>query len=516
MFVRWWWTGVDGMVCGMLRVCFWAVMTAVGVASATTGASAQSLESCSQTLGRARAQRLVNQCINTSTATHPPCNAVNDCATISEHIAFMCKNNLGANPPAYCGESEGLSKLSERGVGERYEKTIAAEHRHIRRLGEELRQTRLKLEPLAQQNKDAALAVKKSRLDFDQEVRLAKAAYAKYKAASVKPTTLDLDAVRHDLLAQLDAVVKHEKELAKDAAAITATDLRLAELNSDATIARLSIKDQLRDMKEAKLLIDAGAAKLALDAKKQPALLADATALKAASVQAAATIQAVVPMDAEAGKTAAAVTLLAQATPSGVFARSLAFKAAQKSAVDRALAETEWREIDQAQRSADARRSPTAPSAKSAGCDLERVDFRNFSYAYPENPKVRPSVYKNGTEGGSKDEWANKISSVKYFDLDGIDKKEAVVFIQGPPSAHSGPQNELIFLQLDPQCRVQTLKRLSGGVTEGVMKAKSYFYGDTILEGVEGMGGNFATGTETVELRYVNGELKEFSRKVDR
>ncbi|WP_109808533.1 hypothetical protein [Sphingosinithalassobacter portus] len=45
---------------------------------------------CSADIGATKAQQLVDQCINVSPATHPPCNAANSCAMIEAEIARGC------------------------------------------------------------------------------------------------------------------------------------------------------------------------------------------------------------------------------------------------------------------------------------------------------------------------------------------------------------------------------------------------------------------------------------------
>ncbi|MDY0959994.1 hypothetical protein SOM26_14965 [Sphingomonas sp. CFBP8993] len=56
--------------------------------SATTDADA--VLSCAAERGQAAAQRLVKICTSVSPATHPPCNAVNNCAIIEDEIARSC------------------------------------------------------------------------------------------------------------------------------------------------------------------------------------------------------------------------------------------------------------------------------------------------------------------------------------------------------------------------------------------------------------------------------------------
>ena len=45
---------------------------------------------CGHSIGKARALALVRYCRWVSSATHPPCNSVNDCALIVRHIRGMC------------------------------------------------------------------------------------------------------------------------------------------------------------------------------------------------------------------------------------------------------------------------------------------------------------------------------------------------------------------------------------------------------------------------------------------
>lgn len=46
--------------------------------------------SCKESIGEKRAQMLVQQCIHVSPATHPPCNASNNCNMIIEEIDRGC------------------------------------------------------------------------------------------------------------------------------------------------------------------------------------------------------------------------------------------------------------------------------------------------------------------------------------------------------------------------------------------------------------------------------------------
>lgn len=62
---------------------------------------ARSVEPCAQSAGEAKANELVNQCLQVSPATHPPCNAQNSCALIISEIRRSCALD-GANAPGFC------------------------------------------------------------------------------------------------------------------------------------------------------------------------------------------------------------------------------------------------------------------------------------------------------------------------------------------------------------------------------------------------------------------------------
>jgi hypothetical protein len=57
--------------------------------------------SCNQSIGSAKAHRLVEQCLMVSPATHPPCNAANACALIQDEIRRGCAL-LAKDAPAFC------------------------------------------------------------------------------------------------------------------------------------------------------------------------------------------------------------------------------------------------------------------------------------------------------------------------------------------------------------------------------------------------------------------------------
>jgi hypothetical protein len=59
--------------------------------------------SCTQSIGAAKAHKLVDQCLTVSPATHPPCNAANDCALIRDEIRRGCAF-LDKDRPAFCAQ----------------------------------------------------------------------------------------------------------------------------------------------------------------------------------------------------------------------------------------------------------------------------------------------------------------------------------------------------------------------------------------------------------------------------
>ncbi len=60
--------------------------------------------SCRQSIGAARARVLVQQCIQVSPATHPPCNDANPCEMITGEIQRGC-GMLPSDVPAFCRRS---------------------------------------------------------------------------------------------------------------------------------------------------------------------------------------------------------------------------------------------------------------------------------------------------------------------------------------------------------------------------------------------------------------------------
>jgi hypothetical protein len=59
--------------------------------------------SCASSVGEQRSRQLVEQCLQVSSATHPPCNAQNECRLITDEIRRSCQM-LGNNAPGFCDE----------------------------------------------------------------------------------------------------------------------------------------------------------------------------------------------------------------------------------------------------------------------------------------------------------------------------------------------------------------------------------------------------------------------------
>jgi hypothetical protein len=60
-------------------------------------------QSCKEEVGSREAQQYVDQCLEVSPATRPPCNAENPCQLIWDEIARGCAM-LGNDAPEYCSE----------------------------------------------------------------------------------------------------------------------------------------------------------------------------------------------------------------------------------------------------------------------------------------------------------------------------------------------------------------------------------------------------------------------------
>lgn len=77
--------------------------TVVFLATMAMGVQQALAESCRQEAGKAQAQTYVDQCLEVSPATHPPCNAENDCQMIIDEIVRGC-DMLKADAPGFCAD----------------------------------------------------------------------------------------------------------------------------------------------------------------------------------------------------------------------------------------------------------------------------------------------------------------------------------------------------------------------------------------------------------------------------
>lgn len=70
--------------------------------SKTPGGSGS--RSCLEQAGEERAARIVDQCLEISPATHPPCNSQNPCSLITNEIKRACSLVGTRDAPAFCKE----------------------------------------------------------------------------------------------------------------------------------------------------------------------------------------------------------------------------------------------------------------------------------------------------------------------------------------------------------------------------------------------------------------------------
>jgi hypothetical protein len=80
------------------------VSNAFGIAPPAGAASGRdSTIPCIQEVGAERSKKLVEECLQVSPATHPPCNSQNSCQLIIGEIKRSC-SLLQKNQPSFCGE----------------------------------------------------------------------------------------------------------------------------------------------------------------------------------------------------------------------------------------------------------------------------------------------------------------------------------------------------------------------------------------------------------------------------
>jgi hypothetical protein len=72
-------------------------------AQGSASAAASTTGTCLNAVGIERSRQLVNECIQVSPATHPPCNAQNACSLIVDEIKRGCAL-IGQGAPGFCAE----------------------------------------------------------------------------------------------------------------------------------------------------------------------------------------------------------------------------------------------------------------------------------------------------------------------------------------------------------------------------------------------------------------------------
>jgi hypothetical protein len=76
---------------------------AFNIAPAAADGDGQNTVPCIKAVGAERSKKLVDECLQVSPATHPPCNSQNSCDLIIDEIKRSCAL-LGASQPSFCGE----------------------------------------------------------------------------------------------------------------------------------------------------------------------------------------------------------------------------------------------------------------------------------------------------------------------------------------------------------------------------------------------------------------------------
>ena len=74
--------------------------------AATAFAGPAFAQTCSEEVGEEEAEVYVNQCLEVSSATRPPCNAENACELMIDEIERGC-SMLGTDAPEFCTEYDG-------------------------------------------------------------------------------------------------------------------------------------------------------------------------------------------------------------------------------------------------------------------------------------------------------------------------------------------------------------------------------------------------------------------------
>ncbi|HEY0469835.1 MAG TPA: hypothetical protein VGC79_36865, partial [Polyangiaceae bacterium] len=381
-----------------------------------------------------------------------------------------------------------------------------------------IKQGRAQLENLVATRSQLASTLKPLRERFNQQLKTAKAARARQQAALSKSAKVTLS--QAELLqaarSEYQAALSSAQALSKQTAALYGVSGNVLTLAGDLKFA-LFYSDQANlDSQEAATLISALSADLSNTSLKQPSAAATAAANKGKlrAEQAVNAAKAVKEAALLATKEAKAAIAIAGTDAARSAANSQSFKDDKQAQADLANTQKALTEIDVELQAAGKGGAPAAGAAPGK-CDVQQVDFFNFN-AYPGSYKA----YKNGKAildyASDRPPFIAK-DGVQYADLNGNGVKEAIVFITmsglGP---HGGDEGELYFFEYDAQCTLKVLDWCGGGVGQGQVKGRSYVYPETQYGTPEGMSGNFPVGTDEVEVKLVNGKLKEIKRKSQR
>ena len=149
-------------------------------------ARAAEAESCDKTLGSQRAKRVVNHCLNVSTATHPPCSTGNACEMIVDHILFMCANNAGPKPPAFCREYTSAAAASARPApaadAQRLASTAAGDSADASASRQSAAALHRELDSVSASRAQAATKYQADLAEFSKHLRAGNAAYDRFKS----------------------------------------------------------------------------------------------------------------------------------------------------------------------------------------------------------------------------------------------------------------------------------------------------------------------------------------------
>lgn len=87
----------------MRRLAFGILLLAFGGAARAADAIPAPEQPCRETAGAEKSRALVEQCLEVSPATHPPCNVANACSLIVDEITRGCAM-FEKDAPSFCAD----------------------------------------------------------------------------------------------------------------------------------------------------------------------------------------------------------------------------------------------------------------------------------------------------------------------------------------------------------------------------------------------------------------------------